>query len=98
MRTRPRGVRQPAAAGTAAPCSRTKGAGPTRTSRSIAGTPALRSEYADFERVEDRLEPAGADAVIEVVAERLEIDVGGVHVAVELRSRPGVHVAGGGGD
>jgi len=51
-----------------------------------------------LERIEHGPEPAGADTAIEVVAERFQVDVGGVHVAVELRSRSAVHVAGSDGD
>ena len=51
-----------------------------------------------LERLQHGLQPAGADALVEVVGKGLQIDVGGVHVAVELDARPGVHVARGDGD
>ena len=47
-----------------------------------------------LERVQDRREVSGADAVVEVLAERLQVDVGGVHVAEERAPRLGVDVTG----
>ena len=50
------------------------------------------------QRVEHGLERARAELLVEALGERLEVDVGGVHVAVELGARLGAHVAGRDGD
>src|SRR5215212_11562557 len=55
-------------------------------------TPRLVLEV--LERLEHRLQPPGADPPVEVLGEPLEIDVGGVHVPVELDPRLGPDVAG----
>jgi hypothetical protein len=47
-----------------------------------------------LERLEHRLQPPGADPPVEVLGEPLEIDVGGIHVPVELDPRLGPDVAG----
>jgi len=41
-----------------------------------------------LERLQHGLQPAGADAVVEVVRKGLQIDVGGVPVTVEVGARP----------
>ena len=43
--------------------------------------------------VEHRLQVAGADFVVELFGETLEVDVGGVHVGVELGPRLVAHLA-----
>ena len=40
-----------------------------------------------FQGVQHRVQVAGADAVVEVVGERLEVDVRGVEVGVQLPPR-----------
>ncbi|OQA31156.1 MAG: hypothetical protein BWY57_02475 [Betaproteobacteria bacterium ADurb.Bin341] len=45
--------------------------------------------------VEHGLQMAAAQAVIEIVAERLEIDIGGVHDGEKLPTRLRVDIAGG---
>jgi hypothetical protein len=50
-----------------------------------------------LERVQHRAKVRGTRVVIKLLREPLEIDVGGVHVPVELRPRLGADVAGGDG-
>jgi hypothetical protein len=51
-----------------------------------------------LERCEHRAELAAADLPVEALGEPFEIDIGGVHVSVELRAGPLAHVTGGDGD
>ena len=50
------------------------------------------------QRLQHRLEPACAEAVVEALGERLQVDVGRVHAVEELPPRLGADVAGGDGD
>jgi len=50
------------------------------------------------ERLEHSTERAGAEFLVEGFREALEVDVGGIDVAIELLSRRIAHVAGGNGD
>src|SRR5262249_19474558 len=47
------------------------------------------------QRLQHRLQVRGADVVVELLGEPLEVHVGGVDVAVELRARLGTDLAGG---
>ena len=51
-----------------------------------------------FERLEHRAQLGAADLAIEALGEAFEVDVGRIHVAVELRTRLRAHVAGRHGD
>jgi hypothetical protein len=51
-----------------------------------------------FQRLEHRREVRGGELLIELLGEALEINVGGVHLGVEVGARLGVDVAGGDGD
>ena len=46
------------------------------------------------QRLQHRREVGAAQAVVEILGEALEVDVGGVHVGVELGARLGADVAG----
>src|SRR5947208_1524177 len=73
-----------------------RAAGPTAALRVQAPArqlvPVVRLVLEVDERVEHRLEMAGAGVAVELLGEALEVDIGGVHVRVELRSWIGANL------